>query len=202
MPLTRKPEILVAILALALTLTPAIAQSTPPPIRDDDAARLDVLNESLGQALRQAFAGGEKGELAVLADALRGTALPVDEAQAALAGDWNCRVIKLGRSLPIVAYPEFRCRADGSAFEKLTGSQRTKGEVHEYDGQLIYLGTGFVAGEVPADYADLPPETDPQSTPQFIPEVGLVEMTSPRAGRIIFPRPHLESETDLLVLTR
>ena len=202
MRLTKKPDILAAVLASTLTATPALTQSTDPPIRIEDEARLSVLDESLGHALRQAFAGGDKAGLAVVTEALNGQPLPPDQALSALEGEWNCRTIKLGGNLPLVVYEPFRCHADGTAFEKLTGSQRTKGSVYEYNGALIYLGTGYVSGDNPPDYTGLPPETDPQASPQRLPQAGLVEMTSDQSGRIILPRPYVESETDLLVLTR
>lgn len=185
----------------ALLLMPLAA--TGEPLRSDDRERLAALDASLGRALRAAFAGGGADELALLRDGLRGTAMAPEAAMELLPGDWNCRMIKLGRNLPIVVYQPFRCRADGDGgFEKLTGSQRTRGALHLVEGQLLYLGTGFVAGEEPPDYAELPEAVEPYSVPQFMPEIGLVEMVSETAGRIIFPQPHLESETNLLVLTR
>lgn len=190
-------------LALLACLSAAWADELLPAVRPDDVQRLGALDASLGRALRAAFTTGDPGDLAHLEVGLRGEPLPPDLAAAALAGEWRCRMIKLGGNLPIVVYQPFRCRADADGgFEKLTGSQRSRGQVRLFNGQLVYTGTGYVAGETPPDYAGLPEAVDPQATPQFMPEVGLVEMVSDRAGRIIFPRPHLESETNLLVLTR
>lgn len=172
-------------------------------VRADDLTRLSALNEAAGQALLGAFAKGDPGDLAVLADALAGPALPPDDALSLLPGDWSCRTIKLGGGLPIVVYQPFRCRVDADhGFEKLSGSQRSKGSIHQDDGQLVYLGTGFIAGDTPPAYASLPKAVDPQATPQRMPEIGMVEITAPDRGRIIFPLPHLESRLNLLVLRR
>lgn len=191
---------------LALLASVPVAAQTPPDddmIRADDRARLAALDEAAGLAMRGAFAAGDSGDLTVLASALAGEALDADTARELMPGEWSCRMMKLGGGLPIVVYQPFRCRADaGGGFEKLTGSQRSKGKVVIESGQLVYLGTGFVAGETPPDYRALPDEVDPGATPQFMPEIGLVEIVAANKGRIVFPRPHLESVLNILVLSR
>lgn len=194
--------ILRASLAVAVGVALAAA-ATAQEIRPDDIARLNAFDAVAGRTLLGAFAEGAPEDLAVLSDALAGAALPPDEALALLPGAWSCRTIKMGGGLPLVVYPPFRCRADADGgFEKLSGSQRTKGAVSLRDGRPVYLGTGFVAGETPPDYTDLPDRTDPASVPQFMPEVGIVEVTGPGAARILFPQPYLESHLNLLVLRR
>lgn len=194
--------------AIALTIVIGVPVAAQPqggaaPIRTDDLQRLEALDRIAGAALRGAFAAGAADDLAVLTDALAGTALPAEAAQGIMEGDWSCRTIKLGGGLPIVVYQTFRCRADGQGgFEKISGSQRTRGRVRIEDGRLIYLGTGFVAGETPIPYEALPETVDPGMRPQLMPEAGLVEMTAPDRGRIIFPQPYLESDLNLLVLRR
>lgn len=203
----RSPDRAAAALVLALAIgMPATAQQAGDEsvfMRPDDHQRLAALDQTAGAALRGAFAAGAPGDLEVLADALTGAPLSAAEARGLLAGDWSCRMIKLGGGLPIVIYQPFRCRADAEGgFEKLSGSQRTRGRIHPADDRLIYLGTGFVAGETPVDYEDLPETVDPAAQPQLMPEAGLVEITAPDRGRIIFPRPYLESDLNLLVLRR
>lgn len=201
MPSIRKVEI-----AAILTLLAGAAMGDSPSaqeMRPDDRLRLEELDQSAGHGLRMAFADGASADLDKLAAALQGMPLPAEDALALLPGDWSCQMMKLGGGLPIVVYPAFRCHvsADG-VFEKLTGSQRTKGSLHVEAERVIYQGTGFVAGESPTAYEDLPETVDPRATPQFMPEIGVVELTGPDRGRILFPWPHLESDFNLLVLTR
>ena len=172
-------------------------------IRDDDRARLAQTDAVAGRVLREALAQGAPGDLAVLMQALAGRPLPPDQARAALPGDWSCRMMKLGGGLPLVVYQPFRCRigADGG-FEKLTGSQRMQGVIGMLDGAPAYLGTGFIAGDSPPPYAALPALTDPAASPQRVPEAGLVEVAGPDRARILMPLPILESELNILVLTR
>ena len=172
-------------------------------IRVDDARRLQELDKSAGAALRQAFAGGAADDLAELTRALAGTPLAAEDALAALPGEWSCNTFKLGENLPLVVYQEFRCLvSENGEFEKLTGSQRSRGTLH-FDGErLVYLGTGFVDGETPVPYDELPEQVDTQATPQLMPEIGVVEMITPDRARILFPDPYLESRMNLILLRR
>ncbi|WP_374300729.1 DUF4893 domain-containing protein [Paracoccus sp. (in: a-proteobacteria)] len=172
-------------------------------IHADDQRRLQEYHAAAGDALLQAFSGGDGANLAVLSDVLQGTPLPPDRAGPGMAGEWSCRMIKVGGLLPITVYQPFRCRigSDGG-FEKLTGSQRTKGRIHQDGDRLVYLGTGFIAGDTPPPYADLPPFSTIGSDPQRVPEVGVVEMLDGNKGRVMFPDPHLESRFNILALSR
>src|SRR5690606_33450367 len=98
--------------------------------------------------------------------------LPAEDVLAALPGEWSCNTLKLGGNLPLVVYQEFRCIvSENGEFEKLTGSQRTRGTLHLDGERLVYLGTGFVSGETPLPYAQLPEQIDTQATPQLMPEI-------------------------------
>lgn len=190
-----------AAVALVLMTLPAFAD---PAIRADDRARLADLDMAAGAALRAALAGGDVADLDLLVQALSGKALPVEQAQALLPGEWSCRMLKLGGGLPIIVYQPFRCIADrDGGFRKLTGSQRTQGTIAPMDGQLVYLGTGYIADDDhPPDYADLPDPPAPLDMPQRVPEVGVVELSHANAGRILMPHPLLESEFNILMLRR
>lgn len=181
---------------------PATAAS-PVTLRPDDIARLERLDASFGNAMRQALAGGAREDVMRLTAGLAGQPLTAEQAAGRLAGDWSCQMIKLGDTTALTVYQPFQCAAgtDG-IFEKLTGSQRTKGSIFIHDGQLIYAGTGFIADDTPPPYEDLPAEVNPQATPQRMPEVGLVEMTGPDRGYILFPDPYLESQMNVMLLTR
>ncbi|WP_207102014.1 DUF4893 domain-containing protein [Paracoccus shandongensis] len=198
----RRADLFAAFLCLLPAAGLAQSLSDGTAIRADDARRLAEYHAAAGEALLDAFSGGSQADLAVLADVLRGDPLPSDQARAVMSGDWSCRTIKMGRLLPITVYQPFRCRigADGS-LEKLTGSQRTKGQVHRDGDRLVYLGTGFIAGDTPPAYADLPPSPD-ASGPQRVPEIGVVEMIDENRGRVMFPDPYLESRFNILALGR
>lgn len=208
MPLSIRCPDRVAPLALALTLGLATAASAQDAagslaMRADDRLRLEALDEAAGSALRGAFGAGTPDEIAALTSALSGQALPPGEGLALAEGEWTCRMIKMGRLLPIVVYQPFRCRLDAEGrFEKTTGSQLTRGRIRAEGDRLIYLGTGYIAGDTAPDYDALPEAVDPGAQPQVMPEIGLVEITGPDRGRIIFPRPYLESELNLLDLRR
>ncbi len=189
---------LTLLLALALT-TPATAETA---LRPDDAARLENYTTAAGSALLQALSGGASADVDALTRALSGhPQIAFDET---LDGDWNCRTMKLGRSSALVVYSPFKCHIDlendGFAFEKLTGSQRTKGKVSFRDGRAVYVGVGFVAGQTPPDYADLPADFTSDGTVQT--DVAIFERVSPTRARLMFPAPAVESDFDILELTR
>lgn len=172
-------------------------------VQPGDARRLAEYHAAAGEAMLEAFSRGDPTDLAILADVLNGAALPPDQAQALMPGNWSCRTIKMGRLLPITVYQPFRCRIGGDgSLEKLTGSQRTKGRIHRDGGRLVYLGTGFIAGDTQPPYADLPPFSAPGSDPQRVPEVGVVQMIDTNRGRVMFPDPHLESRFNILTISR
>lgn len=185
-----------ACLMIALA-TPAMAE-----IRPQEATRLAAMDATLGAALRQAMAGGRRGDVDLLQEALEG--LPYPALRTTLEGDWKCRTIKLGGLTDLTAYAPFDCRftadGDGFIFEKLTGSQRTKGRVSLMDGQMIYLGVGYVAEAAPMDYDALPPGDFGDGEIQ--PQVAVVEQPDPDRARLMFPAPITESTFDLLYLTR
>ncbi|CAM4303135.1 DUF4893 domain-containing protein [Palleronia rufa] len=178
---------------------PAVAA---PDIRAADLDRLQRFDEAAGAAILGALAGGATGDVAILTDALSGTAQPP-----APDGDWACRTIKMGGITDLVVYTPFRCRivqlsATEWRFEKLTGSQLTRGTIAFHEGRAIYRGVGYVKGGPAYDYADLPAGSDPIEPGQTVPEVAVFEQTGPDRARLLFPYPVLESRFDILVLTR
>lgn len=202
----RKTDLVALAIAIVAATLPAHAAELADlsnEIRTDDRARLELFDETAGRALLDALAAGDGGDIGVLVAGLAGEAMPPQGAAPVLDGDWSCRVLKLGGGLPLVVYQPFRCRigADGR-FEKLSGSQRMLGRIGLVDGEMTYLGTAFVAGETPPDYANLPPEVDPTAIPQFMPEIGKVEVVDRGMARIILPMPHLESDLNIVLLGR
>ncbi|PWJ11768.1 protein of unknown function [Jannaschia seohaensis] len=150
----------------------------------------------------QALSGGAPADIASLVRALSGPALEGD-----LTGDWKCRVMKLGGLTPLTVYTFFRCRvtetADGNLLlEKLSGSQLTRGRIVPSEGSLVYLGVGYIAGAEPITYEAYHAGDIPASAGQVTSDVGFVELISDRRARVLFPAPMLESDFDVLELTR
>ena len=188
--------------SLLLSLTLAGAAGAAPDIRDPDLDRLRRFEEAAGSAILGALAGGAADDVAVLTDALSGVAQPP-----APEGDWACRTIKMGGITDLVVYAPFRCRisrisATEWQFEKLTGSQLTRGTIAFHEGRAVYRGVGYVAGGPAADYADLPEGTAPVEPGQTVADIAVFEQTGPDRARLLFPFPVLESRFDILYLTR
>ncbi len=178
---------------------PAQAQSD---LRAEDATRLQGFTQAAGDALLQALASGAPDDVAALSKALSGA--PQIAFDASLAGDWKCRTMKLGGLSALVVYTNFACRFTASdtgfTFEKLTGSQRTRGTITLREGRAIYVGVGFVAGQNPPAYADLPADFQSEGTIQT--DIAVFERISPTRARLMFPSPAVESDFDILELTR
>ncbi|AGT08684.1 DUF4893 domain-containing protein [Paracoccus aminophilus] len=178
-------------------------------IRAEDVARLSEENllEVYGSALRQVLQSADSATLGVVTSALRGAPLPADDAAlAALAGDWQCNMTKLGGIAPAVVYPPFRCRitADGNAlaFEKLSGSQLTRGTLHRDGDRILYLGVDYIRGDTPPSYAEMPATIPDPAARSSFPDVGILEILSPKQARIVLPQPYLESTMNVLSLSR
>lgn len=159
-----------------------------------DKARLDKYEPTRQEALKEAKAG-LPSEVAILDAIVARQPLPFSGFD--LTGNWQCRTIKAGGMGDLVVYDWFRCKVtdDGSGWmlEKTSGSQRTKGRFYtDGDARLIYLGTGFVAGEQPKAYA-AGPETD---------QVGYAFRSGDAEWRIEFPSPAYESKLDILEFRR
>ena len=102
-----------------------------------------------------------------------------------------------GGTLPLTVYPWFACRIseDGAGwqFEKLTGSQRTKGMFYTLSAtRLAYLGAGYVNGDKPRIYGQDAKEN----------QVAIVERRAKNRLVFLFPAPQYESKLDILVMER
>ena len=175
------------------------------PVRDwrqvatqDDRDRLSDWRGAFVSALAAARASGNAAEIAregVLLQpdaALGGGPIP--------NGNYRCRVIKLGAKsaglLDYVAYPAFACRIrqekDVQGFAKLTGSQRPVGLVFPGDMmRQVFLGTLVLGDERRAMQYGRDEERD---------VAGFVERIGPNRWRLLMPRPHFESQIDVLEL--
>lgn len=184
---------------LCATALPAVAQDV---LRPQETLRLDRFEQTAGEALLQAFQTGAPSDLAALTVALSGT--PLVAFDEGLGGDWTCRTMKLGGISGLVVYSSFKCRLTfqgaGYTFEKLSGSQRTSGLLSLRDGRAVYVGVGYVAGSTPPAYADL--AADFEGDGEIQPDIAVFERVSNQRSRLMFPAPVVESDFDLLELTR
>jgi hypothetical protein len=186
------------LLALAVALPASQAFATgeiESLITTADRARLERYEETRAQALEVARKGGAAEDIATLDAVLAGE--PAAFADFDLTGDWRCRTIKAGGSLPLVVYGWFKCRVsdDGSGWvlEKTTGSQRTKGRFFtDSDTRLAYLGAFYVNDDAAPPYGS-GPESD---------QAGYAFRTGEAEWRIEFPEPYYESKLDILEVRR
>jgi hypothetical protein len=115
-------------------------------------------------------------------------------------GEYRCRVIKLGAKSPgmldYIAYPAFACRvaphAGLQSFAKLSGSQRPVGLIFPGDVmRKVFLGTLALGDEREAmQYG--------QDETRNI--AGYIERIGPERWRLLMPRPHFESQLDVIEL--
>lgn len=115
-------------------------------------------------------------------------------------GAYRCRVIKVGaRSdglLDYVSYPYFACRIEQTgavqSFAKLTGSQRQVGAIFPGDPlRQVFLGTLVLGDEARAmQYGG----DEERNVAAFVERIG------PARWRMVMPRPHFESQLDVMEL--
>jgi hypothetical protein len=115
-------------------------------------------------------------------------------------GMYSCRVIKVGAKseglLDYVSYPAFSCRITPEnglqKFRKLSGSQRQVGIIFPGDPlRQVFLGTIALGDELGALQYGLDETRN---------VVGFVERIGPSRWRLIMPRPHFESQLDVMEL--
>jgi hypothetical protein len=189
-------SLVMAVLLLCVSPLLRADGELPSLLTSADKTRLSGLDATREEALAAARSGGDAADVAVLDAALAGDPLPFDE-RFDPAGEWRCRVIKTGGTVPLVVYGWFRCRIsdDGAGWmlQKLSGSQRTQGRFYTQDDtRLVYVGTGYIAGETPAKYGKDAARD----------QVAIA--TRRAANRLVleFPRPAVESLLDVMVLER
>jgi hypothetical protein len=164
----------------------------------DDRERLRGWRSTFVEALRSARAAGHsegisrEGALLEPDAAIAGGPIP--------NGNYRCRMIKLGAKsqgmLDFITYPAFACRVrqerDLQGFAKLTGSQRQVGVIFPGDSlRQVFLGTLVLGDEARAMQYGRDRERD---------VAGYVERIGSNRWRMIMPRPHFESQMDVLEL--
>ena len=115
-------------------------------------------------------------------------------------GNHRCRVIKVGAQsegmLDYVSYPAFTCgvtaERDLQKFKKLNGSQRQVGILFPGDAmRQVFLGTVALGDELGAQQYGIDEARN---------VVGFVERIGPGRWRLIMPKPHFESQLDVMEL--
>lgn len=161
-----------------------------------DVERLTARPTAWLAAFGEASQGGKPHDLAALRAIMGAKPLPIRDVRE-LAGAWRCRMIKVGGLLPITPYGFFNCRIAGSgdsaSFEKLTGSQRSAGDLLRRDAvSFVFRGVG---------YTDFVPRR-PYGTEPGSDEVGLLFRIAADRLRIEFPAPRHESRYNVMELVR
>lgn len=167
-------------------------------ITESDRVRLRDWRKTFVDALTAARQSGHSAEIA-----REGVLLDPDAAQAGPAipdGMYRCRVIKLGRQseglLDYVSYPGFACRVHAQRslqrLTKLSGSQRYVGLIFPGDAvRNVFLGTLVLGDETRALQYRQDDERD---------IAGYVERIGQNRWRLVMPKPHFESQLDVMEL--
>lgn len=198
-----------ALLLLPLLLAACATQKSAVPVQpniawraaatSDDLERLRDWHATFRSAVLAANRSGRDEEVAREGVLLQPDAALVSS-ESIPHGDYRCRVIKLGAKseglLDFVAYPYFQCRVEQSGrlqrLAKLTGSQRYVGRIYPGDAlRQVFLGTLVLGDERQAMAYGIDRERD---------VAGYVERIGPARWRMIMPRPHFESQMDVLEL--
>ena len=164
----------------------------------DDRQRLADWRTSFVKALDAAKAAGHAADIA-----REGALLEPDAALGPPAvpnGLFRCRIIKIGAkaegNLAYVAYPPFSCRVKAERglqrFNKFGGSQRYVGVIFPGDAiRQIFLGTLVLGDETRAlQYGQ----------DELRDVAGYVERIGPQRWRLVLPKPHFESQLDVMEL--
>ncbi len=160
-----------------------------------DKARLAGFDAARAKAIAEARAGGSAADLATLDAVLAGA--PQNILGTDIRGDYRCRTIKLGGTLPLTIYGWFKCRIDeddlGYRLVKTTGSQRFSGHfIDESEKRLLFWGAGHYGDEKPRAYkADADRDM-----------VGYLVKAAAKRYRLELPLPKFESTFDIIELER
>jgi hypothetical protein len=160
-----------------------------------DKDRLANFDKTRSEALSEGLRG-DPGDVDILTKALEGKPMPITSGFD-MTGNWKCRVIKVGGTLPLTPYGWFKCRVsdEGSGWflEKISGSQRLTGRFFtESKTRLVFVGAGHVNNDPPRTYGDDPKED----------QVAVVTRLGEDKMVLEFPAPQYESKLDVLLLQR
>ncbi len=162
-----------------------------------DKTKLESYETTRARALSDSRKSGSKQDVAALDRAVAGKPISLRNGFDA-KGDWRCRVIKLGKTEPmLVVYPWFSCRMSedgaGLQLEKKSGSQRTSGLLYDdSDTRMIYLGALHYGDEQPMRYG----------VDQKRNMIAYAFALGPKRMRLEFPEPEYESLLDVMEMER
>ena len=165
---------------------------------ENDRQRLADWRKTFVDAITAAKTAGHRAEIEQ-----EGALLDPDAALGPPAipnGLFRCRIIKVGAkdkgNLSYIAYPAFPCRVKAERglqrFNKYGGSQREVGLIFPGDAvRQVFLGTLVLGDETRAlQYGQ----------DELRDVAGYVERIGPARWRLIMPKPHFESQLDVMEL--
>lgn len=167
-------------------------------ISENDRVRLRDWRKTFVDALAAARKAGHGVDIA-----REGALLDPDAALANPAipdGSYRCRVIKLGAQaggmLDYVSYPGFTCQVRAQRtlqrLTKLSGSQRYVGLIFPDDAiRRVFIGTLVLGDERRAMQYGEDQQRD---------VAGYIERIGPDRWRLVMPKPHFESQLDVMEL--
>ena len=129
---------LLAMSAPALAVTCAVPAEID--LLDFDTNRIAKFASARNDSIKAAITVATAAEKKLITSIVGAATVPVSEIPMGL---YKCRTLKLGGDLPFSAYPYFDCFVSemSTQIEKLTGSQRFLGTIHDNeDGAVFYKG--------------------------------------------------------------
>jgi hypothetical protein len=192
-------KVIVAVLLAAAA--PAYAASWQDEASDQDIARLAQLPEIRAEAVLAAHAGKGEGDERILDRVMAAQGRNVSAK--ALAGNWRCRQIKLGRAQPYRVFGVFPCRiratGEGLMLEKPRGSQRFAGLLYPGKDGWVYLGASSAGDEPVHEYSGRTPSLGASGTPDD--QIGLLTSIGANHLRLEIPATQ-ESLLDVVEFTK
>ena len=167
-------------------------------IKENDSVRLRDWRKTFQTAVASASAAGHQADIA-----REGALLDPDAAIAGPTipdGMYRCRVIKVGAketdNRAYAAYGPFTCRIrqerELQRLAKLSGRQRYLGLIFPGDAiRNVFLGTLVLADETRALQYGQDQQRD---------IAGYIERIGPNRWRLVMPKPHFESQLDVMEL--
>ncbi len=183
---------LLAGLAMLPVVTPwACEVPGDAPISQFDGDRMTGFDTARSRGLGEALLSDNSEERAIVSALFAPGEAPIS---AIPDGTYRCRTIKLGGLGPLITYPFFDCAIsdNGQVIEKLTGSQRFKGDLLPANGAIFYWGALHYGDEQPFAY-----EADAERS-----QVGCLYKVNgkPVRYRLELPFPRFESTHDVIEL--
>ena len=189
-------KILLVLLPLFSLSSSVLAEGTLDSLlTPEDKARLASFDKTRAEALQEGLKG-KTADVDVLTKALEGEKLPLATGYDP-TGNWKCRTIKVGGTLPLTPYNWFKCRISedslGWKVEKISGSQRFTGYLYtQSDTELVFVGAGHVNDDPARKYGDDPKEN----------QVAIVSRLGKQKLVFEFPAPYYESKLDIILMER